>query len=381
MTTLSNAHAQPQPHLAPHAPPVMGRVAILMPSFAGGGAQRAMLLFARELVVRGLDVDVVSARGEGPLTSLVPREARVVSLGARGVLAALPALVGYLRRTRPAALYSTIAHCNAAALLAGRLVGLPVVVREAVVPLSAERTSVERTMIRSLIKLTYPWARAVIAVSTDVADELARISDRIRIAVLPTPVVSGELLEAGAAPLEHPWFVPEGIPVVLGVGRLEPQKDFPTLLRAFAAARRLRPLHLMVLGEGPERPVLEALSRALGVAPHVQLPGFVDNPFPYLKRAAAFVLSSRYEGMPTALLQAMAFGTPVVSTDCPGGTREALRDGRLGVLVPVGDVERLAAAIGDAVASPRRPDVAADVRDRFGARAAATGYLSLVQGH
>jgi glycosyltransferase involved in cell wall biosynthesis len=354
-----------------------------MPSFGGGGAQRAMLLFARELVARGIDVDVVSVHGEGPLTSHVPREARVVTLGARGVLAALPALVAYLRRTRPAVLYSTIAHCNAAALLAGRLVGfrLPVIVREAVVPLSAERTRVQRVVIRSLIKVTYPWARAVIAVSTDVADELARMSDRIRIAVLPTPVVSDELLEAGAAPLEHPWFAPDAIPVVLGVGRLEPQKDFPTLLRAFAAARRLRPLHLMVLGEGPERPALEALSRALGVAPHVQLPGFVDNPFPYLRRAAAFVLSSRYEGMPTALLQAMAFGTPVVSTDCPGGTHEALRDGRLGVLVPVGNVERLAAAIAAAVASPRRPDVAADVRQRFGTRAAATRYLSLVQGH
>jgi glycosyltransferase involved in cell wall biosynthesis len=362
---------------------VKRRIAIFLADLDGGGAQRAMLLFARELVARGMPVDVVVARAGGPLRRLLPPEARVVGLPARGVLAGLPALARYLRATRPDALYSTLAYCNVGALLASRLArrGLPVVVREANVPLSADTASSPgNRVLRGLVRLTYPWAHAVIAVSRDVADELCRVTGRIRhrIAVLPTPVVSDDLLHEAEAPLDHPWFAPDAPPVVVGVGRLVPQKDFPTLLQSFAWLRRFRPLRLVLLGEGPERPALEAQSQRLGIAADVALPGFVDNPFPYLRRAAAFVLSSRYEGMATALLQAMALGTPVVSTDCPGGSHDVLQGGRLGALVPPGNPGALAQAMAAAIGSPRRPDAAAYVRERFGTRAAAERYLRLL---
>jgi glycosyltransferase involved in cell wall biosynthesis len=295
----------------------------------------------------------------------------------------VPALVRYLRRARPDALYSTLAYCNIGALVASKLARLagPVVVREAVVPLSCERrVSLHGRLTRRLIQLTYPSAHSVIAVSSDVAAELRRITGRIghKLVVLPTPVISEDLLRDGEQPLDHPWFDPGAPPVALGVGRLDAQKDFSTLLRAFATARRSRPLRLLVLGEGPERPALEALGRELEITADVQLPGFVDNPFPYFKRAAVFALSSQYEGMPTALLQAMAFGTPVVSTDCPGGSREVLQHGRLGALVTPGDAEALAAALAATVGSPRRPDAAEHVRVQFGARDAAARYLNLL---
>jgi glycosyltransferase involved in cell wall biosynthesis len=361
------------------------RLAIFIPNFNGGGAQRAMLVFARELLGRGVRVDTIVASTEGQLARLLPPSATVVDLGGRGVLRGVPGLARYLRRARPAGLYSTMSYCNVAALLARRLAGsaLPVVVREAVVPLSAEHAnSLNGRIIRRLVQATYPSAQAIIAVSKDVAEELVRISRRIRdkIAVLPTPVVTDELLADAERPLDHPWFAAGAPPVVLGVGRLHTQKDFATLLRAFALVRRARPLRLLVLGEGPERRSLEALGRELGVADDVELAGFVDNPFVYLKRAAAFALSSRYEGMPTALLQAMALGTPVVSTDCPGGPREVLQNGRFGALVPMGDAPALAAAIGAAVDSPRRADVAEYARGRFGVREAATRYLTLLSG-
>lgn len=371
-------HIRPaRPALAHH------RIAIFIPSLRGGGAERAMLLFAGELLNRGMQVEIVVVRTEGRLGRLVPPAATVVNLNERRMLTAVPALARYLRRARPDALYSTMAYCNIGALIATRLAGsaLPVVVREAVVPLSRDGAfSFNGRVIRGLIQLVYPWAHAVIAVSSDVAEELCRISGKIRhkVSVLPTPVVSEDLLRDGEQPLDHPWFAPQAPPVVLGVGRLDHQKDFSTLLRAFASVRRSRPLRLIVLGEGPERAALEELSRELGIAADVQLPGFVDNPFPYLKRTAVFALSSRYEGMPTALLQALAFGTPVVSTDCPGGAREVLEHGRFGALVPPGDAEKLATAIASTIGSPRRPDAAEHVRTRFGAREAAARYLRLL---
>lgn len=379
MTTVSPTKRRSR--VAPLAP--TARIAIFMPNVGGGGAQRAMLLFARELLNRGLPVEIIVARLEGQLAPLVPAAATVVNLNERGVLPALPSLARYLRRARPDALYSTMAYCNIGALLASRLAGsrLPVVVRESNVPLSADGAfSFSGRVTRRLIRLAYPWAHSVIAVSNDVAEELCRISGKIRhkISVLPTPVVSDDLLNDAEQPLDHPWFAPEEPPVVLGVGRLVPQKDFPTLLRAFASIRRVRPLRLIVLGEGPDRRALEALSRQLGIAADVQLPGFVDNPFPYLKRSAVFVLSSRWEGMPTALLQAMALGTPVVATDCPGGSRDVLQHGRFGALVPPEGAEKLATAMSAAIGSPRRPDVAEYVRDRFGTRAAADRYLKLL---
>jgi glycosyltransferase involved in cell wall biosynthesis len=367
-----------------HSPGGRRPIAILIPSLGGGGAERAMLIFAEYLLHRGQAVDVVVVRASGLLAGGVPRAARTVALERGGVLAAIPSLSAYLRRTRPRALYSTMAHCNLAALLASRLArtGVPVVVREAVVPLSGDHaTTISGRVIRRLVPRVYPWAHAIVAVSGDVADELLRISPRLRdrLAVLPTPVVTARLLAEAAQPLDDPWFVPGAPPVVMGMGRLDPQKDFPTLLRAFARVRTDRPLRLLVLGAGPERARLQTLARELRVVDDVVLPGFVGNPFPYLARAAVFVLSSRYEGLPNALLQAMALGTPVVSTDCPGGPRDILQDGRYGALVPTGDAAALARVLAATLGSPRRPDAAAYVRERFGAAEACARYLHVLE--
>ncbi|MGE0681501.1 MAG: glycosyltransferase [Candidatus Binatia bacterium] len=147
------------------------------------------------------------------------------------------------------------------------------------------------------------------------------------------------------APFVHPWFTPSSPPVILSVGRLAKQKDFPTLLRAFARVRATRRARLMILGEGRKRKHLECLIKTLGIADDVALPGFVLNPFPYMARAAVFVLSSAWEGLPGALVEAMACGCPVVSTNCPSGPAEILDEGTYGPLVPVGDETALARAI------------------------------------
>jgi len=158
-------------------------------------------------------------------------------------------------------------------------------------------------------------------------------------------VVRAEVWEKAQAPLDHPWFRPGQPPLLLAVGRLQMQKDYPTLIRAFAQVRQSRRARLLILGEGKERLMLEALIKKLGLEEDVSLPGFVMNPYAYMARASLFVLSSRWEGLPTVLIEALCCGTPVVSTDCPSGPREILRDGQYGQLVPVAQADALAKAI------------------------------------
>lgn len=340
-------------------------VALFLPSLRGGGAERVMVNLARGFAERGLKVDLVLAKAEGPYLSEVPPTVRIVDLKAPRVLASLPGLVRYLCRERPAAMLSTLDHANIMALWAKRLSGSPtrVVVRVANTPsLSSGHGSTARARLTPLfLRLFYPWADGIVAVSQGVAADLSRITGirRERITVIYNPVVTPELLERAKEPLAHPWFAPGQPPVILGVGRLTKQKDFPTLIRAFALVRRERPARLLILGEGEERSRLEALVKELGLEGDVALPGFVDNPYAYMSRAAVFVLSSAWEGLPNVLIQAMACGCPVVSTDCPSGPAEILENGKYGPLVPVGDVEHLFRAIVTIMDEGRRLNLTA----------------------
>jgi glycosyltransferase involved in cell wall biosynthesis len=197
--------------------------------------------------------------------------------------------------------------------------------------------------------------------------------------ILPNPVVTPELTSKAAEALDHPWFGAGEPPVVLGVGRFKKQKDFATLIRAFDRVRRKRVARLLILGEGPYRASLEALIAELGLSDQVMLPGFASNPFAYMARAGVFVLSSAWEGMPGALIQAIACGAPVVATDCESGPREILQGGRYGRLVPVGDPAALAEAIQATLEEPRAP-VPLEAVERFTRSAAVSGYLEVLRG-
>jgi len=333
-------------------------VAFFLPSLGGGGAERVIVNLAQGFAGRGLKVDLVLAKAEGAYLSQIPLQVRVVDLGARRVLCSLPGLVRYLRRERPQAMLSTLNHANIIALWAKKLAHVPtrLVVREANT-VSMEATNVatlKGKLMPHLIRIFYPWADAIVANSRGVAEDLMKLTglppDNIK--VIYNPVVTPELFVKAEEPLDHPWFGPGEPPVILGVGRLTKQKDFPTLIRTFALVRKERPARLMILGEGEERPNLEALVRELGLEEDVALPGFVENPYKYMKRAAVFVLSSRWEGLPNALIEALALGAPVVATDCHGGPREILEDGKWGHLVPIGDIEALAKAILNVLYKP-----------------------------
>jgi len=183
--------------------------------------------------------------------------------------------------------------------------------------------------------------------------------------------------EAGQ-PLAHPWFAPGQPPVLLGVGRLHVQKDFPNLLRAFAIIRTQRPIRLVILGEGELRSELETLAKKLDVSEDVAFPGFVDNPYTWMLRSAVFVLSSTYEGLANVLIEAMATGTSVVSTDCPSGPAEILEGGKWGRLVLVEDPGALAQAIIKTLDTPETIDVTKRAQD-FSVEKSVKGYMAAMK--
>jgi len=363
-------------------------IAIFLPSLAGGGAERMMLNLAQGLVAAGIELDLVVGSAAGPYRDLVPAGCDLVDLEAGRVLTALPGLVRYLRRRRPTVLLAAMDHANLIALWARSLARVPtrvaVSVRSTLSQEARHAPSLAGRVLPRLARVFYPQACAVIAVSQGVADDLTRLigAGRARVLVIPNPVVTPELAAQAAERPDHPWFQP-GLepaksPVILAAGRLTPQKDFPTLIRAFAALAERCDLRLLILGEGPQRPALESLIRDLGLGGRVALPGFRANPFAYMARARLFVLSSAWEGLPGVLIQAMACGTPVVSTDCPSGPREVLDGGRLGPLVAVGDAAALAAAIARTL---DRPPAAALLRARaadYGVAPVTRRYLEVL---
>ncbi len=356
-------------------------VALFLPTLDGGGAERVMLDLASAFVDDGRVVDLVLASRRGAYLGEVPEGVRVVDLRRSRVATSLLPLAAYLRRVRPRSLLSTLEHANVLALVVRRLApGVRVVVREANTASRELRggSAADRILFRAM-RWAYPGADALVAVSTGVSRDLtgALGVPPERVHVIHNPVLTARVRRGAEEPLDHPWFAAGQPPVVVGTGRLAPQKRFDTLLRAFARARRRTDCRLVILGEGDERGRLEALARELGVSEEAQLPGFVTNPFPYMARAGAFVLSSAFEGLPNVLIQALSLGTPVVATDCPSGPDEILDGGRLGALVAVGDDAAMADAIVAALAAPRREPPPEWYR-RYDQAAVARRYLEVL---
>lgn len=364
--------------------PGLRHLAIFLADLRGGGAERMMVALANGIAARGVRVDLLVADPVGPYLEEVAASVRLRPLRTGGVARALLPLVRYLRRERPEVLISTLAHANVAALAARALAGtgVPVIVREANTPTgrAASWSSPKTRLAAALMRASYRWADGVVAVSDGVAEAL-RADMRVpadKIATLYNPVVTPELASLAAAEPDHPWLRQrtDDSPVVLGVGSLTPRKDFPTLVRAFAEVRRRRPARLVILGEGPERGTLERLAHELGIVDAVALPGFHPNPFAYLARADVFVSSSQREGLPGALIQALACGCPAVATDCASGPAEVLDGGALGELVPVGDATAMAAAIERTLARPPERERLREASRKYDADVILDRYLA-----
>jgi glycosyltransferase involved in cell wall biosynthesis len=328
----------------------MTDVTIFLMDLQGGGAERVMLNLAEGLVQSGLMVDLVLVQAVGEYLTALPPGLRLVNLNQPRLLNAVPALVQYLQRQRPRAVISALEDTNIVAIAARAISRVPtrliVTVHNQLSQEVKHAKTLKRRLVPFLLRWIYPRADAVVGVSKGVVADLRQFGiGGARTHTIYNPIITPSFLARAVQRPEHPWFAPGQPPVILGVGRLNQQKDFVTLLRAFAQVRSLRSARLMILGEGPERGALEQLARDLGIEAAVALPGFVPNPHDYMAAAAVLALSSAWEGFGNVLVEAMAMGTAVVSTNCDSGPAEILADGQYGPLVPVGDATAMAQAL------------------------------------
>jgi glycosyltransferase involved in cell wall biosynthesis len=321
-------------------------VAFFVPSLRGGGAEKVTVTLANAFARKGLKVDLLLAQAEGPYLKDALPDVRVVDFKVTRVLKSIPKLVRYLSTEKPDCLLSALNHANLAAIIARLFASFScrLVVAEHTTPSRSRDANMRGRLVKSLIGFVYRLADGVVAVSQGVKDDLCRLGvPSSKVAVVYNPIVSAELYDKARQDCPHPWLDSDLL-VVLAVGRLEPAKDFATLIRAFSLLRGTN-ARLIILGEGSLRSELSALVGSLGLSESVDMPGFTDNPYAYMSRAAVFAMSSRWEGLPTVLIEALACGAPVVCTDCPSGPSEILEGGKWGALVPCGDLEALASAL------------------------------------
>jgi len=336
-------------------------VGIFIHSFAGGGAERSAVTLANAIAERGWRVQFIVQTIDGPFRKLLDPRTDVIVLGGRQRW--LPIRLGrYLRRHQPKAIISFMTEFNIIAIISAILSGwrgrLIVSEHTTMQETRVELGSWRSWVLRGLMRLLYRRADRVVAVSQQLANDLVMQLDlpAQKVVAIPNPVPVEEIQRVSMVPVSHRFFS-EGVPVLMAVGRLHSVKDYPTLLRAVADLRERKDVRLIVLGEGPSRSELEALVEALGMSEVVDLPGFVSPPWPWMARADVLALSSRTEGWPNVLAEALALGVPVVATDCLTGPREVLDDGRFGRLVPVGDIAAMSAALEYSLDNP--PDVGA----------------------
>ena len=357
-------------------------LAIFIPSLAGGGVARVMLHLAKAFDTCGHQVDLLLCQTKGAFLDTVPGNINVVALKPSSFLMSririaignptrtlslllpillcnnppktiryLSDLIHYLIQEQPDALLSAKTHANLVAIWARKMANVQTRV------VISERSTMSTVIKQSkkwrwrfalpLIRNMYPKADLMVTVSRGVAEDLS-CSTGLPLSHMITiynPLLTKHIQAQSILPVSHPWFHHSEVPIILAVGRLVPAKDFPTLLKAFAFIRTQGPARLVILGEGRERIELEKLADELGIASDFSLPGFIDNPYAFMSRATVFVLSSILEGLPNVLIEALACGCPVVSTNCRSGPQEILDNGVYGPLVQVGDDKALAEAI------------------------------------
>jgi glycosyltransferase involved in cell wall biosynthesis len=357
------------------------KIACFFATSGHSGVDRLVGHLVPGFVAAGHKVDLLQIRNHGPYLQDLPEGVDRIDLGSSHVGTALLPLVSYLRRARPAVLLCDKYRVNRVVLLARWLARahtrIVVRVGTTVSVDLASRPRVQRWVETLWMRLLYPHADAVITPSRGASLDLARVAGlpEVRVRTVESPLITRDLEEKAAQTADHPWLVDKDRPVFLGVGELSPRKDFATLIRAFARVRAGLAARLIILGDGGQRGNLLALARELGVADDVSLPGFTRNPYAFMARADGFALSSRWEGMPVVLIEALAVGTPVVSTDCPSGPREILQEGRYGMLVPVGDDARLAHALAALLRNPPAREILHEAARPYGVAQATRAYL------
>lgn len=367
-------------------PPVSRTVVFFLSNFKSGGTEWFALRLARGLVKRGFNPVFLVVRIDGELLPLVEKEAfEVVPLHGGGyhllgVLMALPALVRFLRQGRADVLISGLPLLNitlALAAWASRTKAKLIMVEHMRLQVGGD---LRQKIKNGLLGRVYRWADDVVAVSKTVAEDLSLATGFpfSRIHIISNPVIPENFSALRCEPLTHPWLKDKQAPVLLAVSRLLRVKDLPTLLRAFADVRKVRDARLLIVGEGGERAALQKLIDDLGLEDSVQLSGTIVNVFNLMCAADLFVLSSTSEAFGNVLVEALACGLPVVSTDC-GGPREILENGRLGELVPPQSPQKLAAALLKALDASPDKEILKEKGLSFSVERSVENYVRLIE--
>lgn len=336
-------------------------ISIFLPHLKVGGAERAMLNVAKGLDSRGYRVRFLLAEATGGFLESVPSGIEIVDLNCPQTFLGPESLGAFhlarhLRKSAPDVLLSAMPTANVTAILAVAIAGVDVetIICEQNTP-SQQQHYARRVAIMSA-RFLYPHADHIVAVSDGVATDLSAVTsiDRTKIKTIYNPVVTESINEISKEPVDHPWFDPDGPPVVLNVGNMRVQKDLPTLVHAFDELRESRDARLVLVGDGNVRPELEELVADLGLSDDVAFLGYRPNEevYKFMGHANVFALSSEWEGLPTVLIEALACGCPIVSTDCPSGPKEILANGKYGQLVPVGDPSALARGLSTTLDGP-----------------------------
>jgi glycosyltransferase involved in cell wall biosynthesis len=358
-------------------------VTLFIPTLAAGGAERATLNLAEAMTAKKLDVTLLVQRPEGELVKEIPENIKVESLNCSRSLFAFIPLILFLRRNRPDFFIANMGHGNIISLWARALstTTIKIIVCQHSM-LSAEcqaHAGWQYKILPWLYRRFLPWADAVVAVSSAVAADLNRVTQisSNHITTIHNAVVGPDFMQRSEQPCPHPWFAENTPPVILGIGRLSEEKDFPTLIQAFALACKSKDLRLVIIGQGPQLNKLKGLASSLSIGEYVDCPGFTANPLPYIKRAAILAVSSKYEGMSNVLVEALACGTNVISTNCPGGPAEILECGHYGALVPVSDPNAMAQTILATLQNPKDKNILQQRGQDFSFDCTVNAYIKL----
>jgi len=353
-------------------------------SFSGqGGVERSFALLVNAMVDLGIRVDLLLIKRSSPHLALVSPRVNCIALKHQHAATCSGEVARYLSNSQPDALlvakHRAIVAAAKAALKAGYhrpVVGVIGINTSASI---AAKHWPQRFLWRLNMRRYYQRLTRLIAVSDGVNVDLCKLArlPRSHVVTIRNPVVDNSLRALAEEPLDHPWVKNGNGPIIVSVGRLSHSKDYPTLVRAMPLLSN-RAAQLVILGEGRDRPKLEQLISELRLEGRVHLPGFVDNPFSWMRAARVFALSSVIEGSGNVLVEAMALGTPVVTTDCPSGPAEIVDGGRHGHLVPMRDPRALAVALDKALSQQTDKNQLMEATRLFEATESARNYLRVL---
>ena len=335
------------------------RLALVLPSLRGGGAERVMLNVAEGLAKSGYQVDLLIISAKGELTGIVPPNITIHNLNKRRALSAVFSIARYLRRCRFDLIISVLPHVSVITIIARiiSLTAVPVLVSEHNTLSQSVRNSTSfrgRVLLIPILRILYRLPIHIVAVSSGVRDDLADVLNLNceSLSVIYNPVLKDGCQRHSLPQPSHPWFKEVNTPIILGAGRLTAAKNFSLLIAAFESVRKVRDARLIIIGEGTERKNLEHLIEERGLENSVDLVGFVHDAANYMFHSNVFALSSNWEGLPTVLVEALSLGVPIVSTDCPSGPGEILRDALHYRLVSVGDLHAFSTALLELLDAP-----------------------------